>query len=181
MKSSRRDDRPGIRPALILVNSVHRGRGSRTAESPRREPRPSPTGASLSGRRRPDDAPISATSSYDWGLMCTNFPQLIAARARSSRSRVAACSSNAARSAAPSNACVGKTKAVGQRVIPLVRMNSATATLSSSDIVHSPSAAPRQTRCLRSNRPLANGRTVSRPCDWLLNPPPSEVLASRRQ
>ena len=177
MKSSRRDDRPGIRPALILVNSVHRGRGSQTAESPRRE---TPAFADRGFSVR---SPSPRRCSYigGWGLRFTNFPQFIAARARSSRSRVAACSSNAARSAARSNACVGKTQAVGHRVIPLVRMNSATATLSSSDMVHSPSAAPRQTRCLRSNRPLANGRTVSRPCDWLLNPPPSEVLASRRQ
>ena len=82
--------------------------------SPQREPRPSPTGISLSGRRRPDDAPTSATSSYGWGLRCINFPQLIAARDRSSRSRIAACSSNAARSAAPRNACVGKTSEPGE-------------------------------------------------------------------
>ena len=69
-----------------------------------------------------------------------NLPQLVAARARNSRSRVAACFSNAARSASPTNAWVGETQAVGHRVIPFDRMNSATASQSSSDIL-SPSAA----------------------------------------
>ena len=43
------------------------------------------------------------------------------------RSRAMACSCNATRSAAATNPWVGSTQAVGQRVIPLVRINSATA------------------------------------------------------
>ena len=83
---------------------------------------------------------------YHRGLGCNNFPQLVAARARNSRSRVAACCSNAARSAAPTNAWVGETQAVGHRVIPFDRMNSAIASLSSSDIL-SPSAPPIAPSC----------------------------------
>ena len=41
------------------------------------------------------------------------------------RSCATACFSSATRSAASIEPCVGKTQAVGQRVIPLVRMNSA--------------------------------------------------------
>ena len=161
MESSRGDDRPEIRPALILVNSVRRGRGSRTASvTPKGTPAFADRGFSL---RSP--SPRRCSYIGGWGLRFTNFPQFIAARARSSRSRVAACSSNAARSAVPSNACVGKTQAVGHRVIPLGRMNSATATLSSSDMVHSPHRGSAADAVFRSNRPLANGRTVSRPCD----------------
>src|SRR5215472_13022619 len=77
---------------------------------------------------------------YHRGLGCNNFPQLAAARARNSRSRVAACCSNAARSTAPTNPWVGETQAVGHRVIPFDRMNLAIASRSSSDIL-SPSAA----------------------------------------
>ena len=50
-----------------------------------------------------------------------------AARARRTRSREAAYSSSAARSAAATEPWVGTTHAVGQRVTPFVRMNSATA------------------------------------------------------
>jgi hypothetical protein len=70
-----------------------------------------------------------------WVLGYERFPQLLAARARFSRSRPIACSSSAARSARSINAWVGRTHAVGHRVIPLVRMNSATASVSSLDIV----------------------------------------------
>ena len=77
---------------------------------------------------------------YHRGLEWNNFPQLVAARARSRRSSVTACCSNAARSVAPSNAWVGETQAVGHRVIPFDRINSAIASQSSSDIL-SPSAA----------------------------------------
>src|SRR5207237_3711465 len=42
-------------------------------------------------------------------------------------SRATAYSSSAARSAAPTRPCVGETQAVGQRVIPLVRINLAIA------------------------------------------------------
>ena len=48
-----------------------------------------------------------------------------AALARRNFSCVIACSSNAARSAASTEPWVGRTHAVGQRVIPLVRINSA--------------------------------------------------------
>src|SRR5277367_3012722 len=50
-----------------------------------------------------------------------------AVRARRTRSRAAAYSSSAVRSAAATEPCVGSTHAVGQRVTPLVRMNSLTA------------------------------------------------------
>ena len=46
---------------------------------------------------------------YQRGSGCNNLPELEAARARSRLSRVTACSSNAARSAAPTNAWVGRT------------------------------------------------------------------------
>jgi hypothetical protein len=48
-----------------------------------------------------------------------------AALARRDRSCAVACSSSAARSASSTEPWVGRTQAVGQRVIPLVRMNSA--------------------------------------------------------
>src|SRR5215467_5864437 len=73
-----------------------------------------------------------------WVLEHERFPQLLAARARLSRSRPVACSSSAARSAGSINAWVGRTHAVGHRVMPLVRMNSATASLSSLDIIPAP-------------------------------------------
>src|SRR6266403_3588897 len=47
-----------------------------------------------------------------------------------------ACSSNAILSAAATKPWVGRTQAVGQRVIPLVRMNSATASHSFSGMIH---------------------------------------------
>jgi hypothetical protein len=50
-----------------------------------------------------------------------------ASLARLIRSRSIAYSLSAARSAAATKPCVGETQAVGQRVIPLVRINSATA------------------------------------------------------
>src|SRR6516225_5934647 len=61
-------------------------------------------------------------------LRFQNAPQRAAARARRDRSRAAAYSFNAARSAAATKPWVGRTQAVGHRVIPLVRMNSATTT-----------------------------------------------------
>jgi hypothetical protein len=76
---------------------------------------------------------------YQRGSGCNNLPQLEAARARSRLSRVTACSSNAARSAAPTNAWVGRTQAVGHRVTPFDRINSAIASQSSSDIFPPPS------------------------------------------
>ena len=63
-----------------------------------------------------------------------NRPQRVAARFRRTRSRKSACCCNAIRSAAAIKPWVGRTQAVGQRVIPLDRINSATATRSSSDI-----------------------------------------------
>ena len=77
---------------------------------------------------------------YHRGLGFNNFPERAAARAWSSRIRVTACSSKAARSAAPTDACVGRTQAVGHRVIPFDRINSAIASQSLSDIFP-PSAA----------------------------------------
>src|SRR5215472_18392276 len=53
-----------------------------------------------------------STGNYHPGLGCNNFPPLVAARARNSRSRVAVYCSNAARSAAPTDAWVGETQAV---------------------------------------------------------------------
>jgi hypothetical protein len=47
-----------------------------------------------------------------------------------------ACSSNAILSAAATMPWVGRTQAVGQRVIRLVRMNSATASQSFSGMIH---------------------------------------------
>src|SRR4029077_11075441 len=46
------------------------------------------------------------------------------------------CSSNAILSTAATKPWVGRTQAVGQRVIPLVRMNSATASQSFSGMIH---------------------------------------------
>src|SRR6202022_1773511 len=50
-----------------------------------------------------------------------------AALSRRTLSRATAYSASAARSAPPPRPCVGETQAVGQRVIPLVRINSAIA------------------------------------------------------
>ena len=61
--------------------------------------------------------------------------QRAAAFVRRKRSRSNACSSNAARSAAATKPCVGSAQAVGQRVIPLVRINSATASRSFSGMM----------------------------------------------
>src|SRR5215472_13945041 len=72
------------------------------------------------------------------GFEIKNFPQLLAPRARRPRSLTTAYACNAARSAAPTNAWVGRTQAVGHRVMPLVRINSATASPLSSAIIHSP-------------------------------------------
>ena len=66
------------------------------------------------------------TSPDSGALTFQNARQRAAARARRDRSRAAAYSSNAARSAAATKPWVGRTQAVGHRVIPLVRMNSAT-------------------------------------------------------
>ena len=54
-------------------------------------------------------------------------PPRAAARSRCTRSRRSACCSNAIRSAAATTPWVGRTQAVGHRVIPLDRINSATA------------------------------------------------------
>ncbi len=86
-----------------------------------------------------DHAGRLSTENYHRGLGCNNFPQLVAARARSRRSRVTACSSKAARSTAPTDAWVGRTQAVGHRVTPFDRINSAIASQSSSDIFPLPS------------------------------------------
>jgi len=58
-----------------------------------------------------------------------------------------ACSSNAILSAAATKPWVGRTQAVGQRVIPLVRMNSATASQSFSGMIH-----PASSRVIRTSR-----------------------------
>ena len=63
-----------------------------------------------------------------------NCPQRAAARFRCTRSRKSTCCCNAIRSAAAIKPWVGRTQAVGHRVIPLDRINSATASRSSSDI-----------------------------------------------
>jgi hypothetical protein len=119
--------------------------------------------------------------SLPFGLGCANLPQVLAARVRWSWSRETACSSNAARSAAPSKAWVGKTQAVGHRVIPLVRMNSATASASSSVIVCSPSTMLR-TAVLAANRPLHERQNGSGYCDRPRNAPsrPRVVLMPSR-
>src|SRR6201993_4649693 len=67
-----------------------------------------------------------------------NCPQRVAARSRCSRSRATACCSSAIRSAAAIKPWVGRTQAVGQRVVPFDRINSATASPSSSDILLPP-------------------------------------------
>src|SRR5215472_8306784 len=59
-------------------------------------------------------------------------PQRAAARSLLTRSRTSACCSNAIRSAAAIKPWVGRTQAVGHRVIPLDRINSATASRYSS-------------------------------------------------
>jgi hypothetical protein len=61
-----------------------------------------------------------------------NRPLRAAARSRFTRSRTSACCSNAIRSAAAIKPWVGRTQAVGHRVIPLDRINSATASRYSS-------------------------------------------------
>src|SRR5215471_4948136 len=78
------------------------------------------------------------TSPDSGALTFQNAPQRAAARARRDRSRAAAYSSNAARSAAATKPWVGRTQAVGHRVIPLVRMNSATTALQSVSHIISP-------------------------------------------
>jgi hypothetical protein len=62
--------------------------------------------------------------------------QRAAACARRERSRATACSSNATGSAAATKPWVGRTQSVGQRVIPLVRINSATVSQSFLGIIH---------------------------------------------
>src|SRR6516225_3435215 len=69
-------------------------------------------------------------------------PQRAAARSLLTRSRTSACCSNAIRSAAAIKPWVGRTQAVGHRVIPLDRINSATASQSSSDILTPPYQQP---------------------------------------
>jgi hypothetical protein len=76
-----------------------------------------------------------------------NCPQRVAARSRCNRSRATACSSSAIRSAAAIKPWVGRTQAVGHRVIPFDRINSAIASPSSSDILLPP----------RRQRPLTAG------------------------
>jgi hypothetical protein len=71
----------------------------------------------------------------EWREKAT-YRQGAVACARRNRSRVMACSSNATRSAAATEPCVGRTQAVGHRVIPLVRINSATASQSFSGMIH---------------------------------------------
>ena len=93
---------------------------------------------SLTSSKRQHAGRLSS-GNYHRGSGCNNLPQLEAARARSRLSRVTACSSNAARSAAPTNAWVGRTQAVGHRVTPFDRINSAIASQSSSDIFPPPS------------------------------------------
>jgi hypothetical protein len=61
-----------------------------------------------------------------------NCPERVAALFRRTRSRRSACCCNATRSAAAIKPWVGRTQAVGQRVIPLDRINSATASRYSS-------------------------------------------------
>jgi hypothetical protein len=56
-------------------------------------------------------------------LASQNDRMRAAALSRRILSRTTECSSSAARSAAPTRPCVGETQAVGQRVIPLVRIN----------------------------------------------------------
>ena len=137
---------------------------------------------SIGGMRRLARSPATWADPYSWGLEYINVPQLVAARARCRRSRATACSSKAARSAAASNAWVGKTQAVGHRVIPLVRMNSATASPSSSFIVYSPSTTSRSARCLQANRPLREQQNGYRPIAIMPEPAfSSQVSSSYRQ
>jgi hypothetical protein len=68
-----------------------------------------------------------------------NCPQRVAARSRCNRSSATACCSSAIRSAAAIKPWVGRTQAVGHRVIPFDRINSAIASPSSSDIFLPPS------------------------------------------
>jgi hypothetical protein len=79
--------------------------------------------------------PRRDTLLLSYGHFCgENRPQRAAARSRCTRSRRSACCSNAVRSAAAIRPWVGRTQAVGHRVIPFDRMNSASASRSSSDI-----------------------------------------------
>src|SRR5215467_1012157 len=94
----------------------------------------------ISADRRSTLSNFVTVAPYRLGLGYEEFPQLLAARARVSRSCPTACCSSAARSAGPINAWVGRRHAVGHRVTPFDRMNSAIASQSSSDIL-SPSAA----------------------------------------
>ena len=78
---------------------------------------------------------------YCAGFKFKDGRQRAAACARRNRSRATAYSSNAVRSAAATKPWVGRTQAVGQRVIPLERINSATASGSFSGMFHP--ASPR--------------------------------------
>ena len=71
-----------------------------------------------------------------------NCPQRVAARSRCNRSRATACCSSAIRSAAAIKPWVGRTQAVGHRVIPFDRINSTIASPSSSDILLPPRRQP---------------------------------------
>src|SRR5690242_1977342 len=67
-------------------------------------------------------APVATGDATCRILKFKNGRQRALARARRNRSRAMACSSNATRSAAATKPWVGSTQAVGQRVIPLVRI-----------------------------------------------------------
>ena len=86
--------------------------------------------------------------------------QRAAARSRRTRSRATAYCSNAIRSAAVINPWVGRTQAVGHRVMPLERINSATTSQSSSDIF---TPLPINSLTVRSARGCPAARLLSRP------------------
>src|SRR5262249_26280387 len=87
------------------------------------------------GRRdqaRLSQPPIDYFSSDTGSPASQSERERAASFARRIRSRSTACSSSAALSAAATRPCVGRTQAVGQRVTPLFRINSATAASGSS-------------------------------------------------
>jgi hypothetical protein len=67
-------------------------------------------------------------------------------------------------------------------VIPLVRMNSATASPSSSFIIYSPTTTSRSGRCLQANRPLRERQNgLPAYCDYGRTRLSSQVSSSYRQ
>ncbi len=110
-----------------------------------------------------------------------NRRALAAALVWRDRSCVMACCSSAARSAASTEPWVGRTQAVGQRVMPFVRMNSAiTASRSprriSSCMPAAPPRLPAQPRA-GANREVTSAMTIMRR-EWPSSPPKPRAAAT---